>query len=360
MNPFQSESIQLQDPTAEEKNVMRASLFTLLVINIDIDKSARIQQLVQMISKKFPCKILFVSLNSFHPENTLQQNRSIMTTTNGGGTISCELVTIEASTDQINKIPFLIIPELLADLPTFLLTAEPPFELSSAFSMLNRYIQRTIFEAECISQYDTFFSQLKEYAQKIPVIDLNWIRTEPWRSTLSRLFHSVEKQSHLQSIEKIDIRYNKKKHHHGTSPELQAMLIQAWLASRLNWQVESVETKEERIIINYKGQEHRSFALQLLPSESHFLEEGMVESIEISAQDELHYLIAYEMDDKHIQVHSSSKESCAIPYTFFVGSLHRGNALPSELFQPTSSTHYLPTIDFLSQTCWRKMKQSKR
>lgn len=357
MNPFQTESIQLQDPLAEGKNLQRACLFTLLVVATDLDKAGRSQQLVHMIAKKFPCKILFISINSFHPENTLLTNRSVMTTTNGGGPISCDLLTIEASADQINKLPFLIIPELLADLPTFLLCAESPFALPVSFHMLNRYIHRTIFEVNDITNYSTFFRSLAEYVKTNPVVDLNWAKIEPWRSTLFRLFHTEDKLNQLRQLEKIDIRYIRRASHHGASTELQAMLVQAWLASRLGWQVESVEIKENRTAIQYKDSAHHSFILQLLPAESHFLEEGMIESIEMNTSDELHYLISYELDDKHIVVHSSSRDRCAIPYTFFVGSLHRGGTLPLELFQPCSSTHYLPTIEYLAQSCWSRSKK---
>ena len=357
MNPFQTESMQLHDPVSEGKNLLRASLFTLLVVSTDVDKAGHNQQLVQMISRKFPCKILFIAINNFHPENTLHINRSVMTTCNGCGTISCDLLTIEASSDQVHKLPFLIIPELLADLPTFLLCSEPPFALPTAFHMLNRYIHRTIFDVNDISNYSSFFKSLAEYVKTSPVIDLNWTRLEPWRTTLYRLFQHEDKWRNLYQLNKIDIRYIRRTPKHGTSAERQAMLLQAWLACRLGWEVDSCDFKEDRIAISYKNKEHHSFTLQLLPAESHFLEEGMVESIEMETSDELHYLITYELDDKHIVIHSSSKDRCSIPYSFFVGNLSRGGALPLELFQPCQSAHYLPTIEFLAQSCQNKSKR---
>lgn len=354
MNPFQSQLLHIQTPATQEKNVQRACLFTLIVIATDLDKAARCQQLVQIISKKFPCKIIFVALNSFHSEKTLLINRSLMTTTNGGGPISCDLLTLEASFDEVAKIPFLLLPEIVPDLPTFLLTSEAPFDLPVAFNMLKEYINHAIFEINSIENYSSIAQSLLNFCKQTNIIDLHWVRIQPWRMTLSRIFHSEKKSEALQNIARIEIRYIKRSFHHRLHTKTQAMLLQAWLASRLGWQTESVDVQGEKITISYKNKES-SFILELLSTESHFLEEGMVSSIELTTLDEIHYLLAYEADDRHIVVHSSSKDRCAIPYSFFVNTLQKGTTLPTELFQSKTSVHYMQVLQHLSDAQWAKI-----
>jgi glucose-6-phosphate dehydrogenase assembly protein OpcA len=360
MNPFQTESVQIQDSMSEAVHSSSAYLFTLLVIATDIDKGTRCQQLVQLIAKKFPCKIIFAVLDSFHPENTLLMNRSIMTTKNGGGNISCDLLTIQASPDESTNLPFLILPEILADLPTFLLTAEPPFELPPSFQMLEPYIHRTIFEVSDIDNYPIFANSLIDYTKKIHVVDLNWARIEPWRMSLSRIFHSAKKLEQIHALEKIEIRYTKRKKDYSSNTKIQAFLLQSWLATRLKWKLESVEVKNEKILINYRTEKNNPFSLQVLSSESFFLEEGMVESIEITTTDGFHFLMAYENDDRHIVVHSSSNDRCELPLTFFVGSLQRGSTLSSEMFQHSISSQYIPVLEHLRNAEWEKIGKKIR
>ena len=359
MNPFQTESIQLQDLTKEATQPTRACLFTLIVIASDRDKGARCQQLIQLLSKKFPCKIIFTILDALQQENTLLINRSIMTTKNGGEPIACDLMTIQASLDESAQLPFLILPEILADLPTFLLTSESPVDLPSSFQMLEPYINKTIFEVTEVDSYEDLASSLLAYAKNIQIVDLNWTRIEPWRIALARVFHSAAKLEQIHKIEKIELRYAKRKKGYMPNTEIQAVLLQAWLATRLGWHLESLELNDDKMLLTYKTTNDHFFILQLLSSDSSFLEEGTVESIETTTVDGFHFLMAYEKDDRHIVVHASSNDRCEIPLTFSVGTLQRGTSLSCEMFQPALSSHYLPVLEYFKKPLWEKIGKKK-
>lgn len=359
MNPFQTESIKVQDQMKEGLFPPRACLFTLIVIATDLDKGARCQELVQLLSKKFPCKIIFTVVDALQPENTLLMNRSLMTTMQGGEPISCDLLTIQASPDESSTIPFLILPEILADLPSFLLSAESPLSLPSSFRMLEPYIDKALFEISEIETYREHAASLLTFAEKIPLVDLHWTRIEPWRATLARVFHSTHKLEPIHKIEKIELRYTSCKNDYNSSSEIQGILLQAWLATRLGWALEAVEKKEGKFLLTYKTVHDHFFTLQLLSSNSHFLEEGMVESVEITSIDGFHFLMMYENDDRHIVIHSSSPDRCELPLTFFVGNLQRGTALSSEMFLPASSSHYLPLLQYFNNPLWEKIGKKK-
>lgn len=359
MNPFQTESIKVQDQLKESLLPPRACLFTLIVVATDLDKGARCQELVQLLSKKFPCKIIFTVVDTLQPENTLLTNRSIMTTMQGGDPISCDLLTIQASPDEVHTIPFLILPEILADLPSFLLSAESPLSLPNSFRMLEPYIDKALFEISEIETYIAHAGSLLSFAEKIPLVDLHWTRIEPWRVTLARVFHSASKLEPIHKIEKIELRYTSRKNGYGRGSEIQGILLQAWLATRLGWSLEAVEKKDGKLLLTYKTVNDHFFTLQLLSSNPSFLEEGMVESVEITSIDGFHFLMTYENDDRHIVVHSSSPDRCELPLTFFVGNLQRGAALSSEMFQSGISSHYLPLLECFNNRLWEKIGKKK-
>ena len=92
-------------------------LFTLIVVAKDAARVRHCQQLVNLIVTKFPCKVLFIGIDS-GSKGTLRQQRYI---TKSLGAIPCDLDAVTASVDQIDKLSFLIVPKIIADLPAFLL-----------------------------------------------------------------------------------------------------------------------------------------------------------------------------------------------------------------------------------------------
>ena len=104
------------------------------------------------------------------------------------------------------------------------------------------------------------------------------------------------------------------------------------------------------------SKDHRMFSVILAPTDNDIMEEGSVTSIEISGENELHYLLSYEKDDKHIAVHASTHDRCEMPYTLFVGSFQKGRALACEIFQRSLSDHYLPCLESLASPLWQKKR----
>ena len=136
-------------------------------------------------------------------------------------------------------------------------------------------------------------------------------------------------------------------------PDSQAILLQAWLGSRLGWKLDGVEEAADHTTIRYMYQQ-RPVTVVLTQTDSPIAEDGTVVSIEIKGDNDAHFLLSYEKDDTHIVVHSSSQDRCEIPYCLFVGSFQRGRALPSEVFLLPSSEHYLSSLESLSSDHWRK------
>jgi hypothetical protein len=119
----------------------------------------------------------------------------------------------------------------------------------------------------------------------------------------------------------------------------------------LFWQPESVQETADCLSISYSLGQHK-IVVDITASDSNILEEGCVSSMEVRGEKDIHYLLAYEKDDRHIAVHASSQDRCEMPYTVFVGSFHRGKALPTEIFQQAFSLHYPAVLSVLDQPVW--------
>jgi glucose-6-phosphate dehydrogenase assembly protein OpcA len=347
-------NIPTQATELEGTNILKASLFTLIVVAKDAERALYLQRLVNLITKKFPCKVVFIAIDTVAKETFIRQNASTRIVGKGSNAISCDLLTIETSQDQFNRMPFLVIPEIVADLPVFLLVGHNPSEVKTIIDQLAPSVNRIVFDILRLHNVGRFAEEILALPNKQKYVDLNWARTKPWRETLARVFNTKEAISLLSSCNRVEIRHS---HRHlsggdGTTPDTQSILLQAWLSSRLGWQPVSVEENADHMLIRYASGS-REISVILTPTDSNLLDEGNIASIEIRGDNDIHYLLAYERDDRHIAIHASSQDRCEIPFSVFVGSFQRGRALPSEIFLQPPSEHYLPTIELISSRLWQ-------
>lgn len=333
-----------------------AGLFTLIVVAKDIERTQHCQELVHLISRKFPCKIIFISLDSVAKETVVQQ-RLVTTASSGAGEIRCDVVAIKASIDQVCRIPFLVLPEIVADLPAFLLVGHDPLEIQSIFGNLEPHVERIIFDTSKLRDIGAFAHRILSLPNRKKYIDLNWARTKPWRETIARVFNSRERLSHLSYCDRLDVRYSRRSGDLSTRcSDTQAVYLQAWIASCLFWQVEQVQEFPDHMSITYTLGQHK-LLVDISATDSNFLEEGSIASMELHGAHDVHYLLSYERDDRHIAVHASSQDRCEMPYTVFVGSFYRGRALPVEIFQQALSSHYPLVLSALDQPTWHKERE---
>jgi glucose-6-phosphate dehydrogenase assembly protein OpcA len=342
----------LSPPSPEERNTPRASLFTLIVVAKDTERVRHCQRLVNLIATKLPCKVVFIGIDSGAKETFLQERHTTKVAGNGSTPVSCELVTVTVSPDQLHRIPFLVIPEIIADLPAFLLAGDLPSEVSPVLDLLERYVSRVVFDAPKLSNIGLFADHILSLPSRAKYVDLNWARTKPWREALCRVFNTKESSALLSAANRIELRYNHRPVQNQI-PDSQVLLLQAWLGSRLGWELDAVEEAVDHSTIRYTHQQRQTTVI-ITPTDSPVAEDGTVVSVEIKGDNETHFLLGYEKDDTHIVVHASSQDRCEIPYCLFVGSFQRGRALPSEVFLLPPSEHYLTTLEGLASQHWRK------
>src|SRR5262245_16587537 len=89
----------------EGQNLMRASLFNLIVLSSSPDKAVLCQELIHIITEKFPCTIIFVSQDPFAQADFLHLTPSVHAVGTGENRVLCDRITIEASPSHFQKIP---------------------------------------------------------------------------------------------------------------------------------------------------------------------------------------------------------------------------------------------------------------
>src|SRR5690348_8539575 len=117
---IEPELIRIWEGLAKEK--MRACLFNLIVFNRLSDRTDYIRDIVQKVSEKYPCRVLFITQDPQSPHSYLKTAVSVV----GNGTIACDYIDIGFAGPEMQRVPFVLLPHIIPDLPVSLLWTEDP------------------------------------------------------------------------------------------------------------------------------------------------------------------------------------------------------------------------------------------
>ncbi|NGX46544.1 MAG: hypothetical protein K940chlam2_01736, partial [Chlamydiae bacterium] len=122
--------------------------------------------------------------------------------------------------------------------------------------------------------------------------------------------------------------------------QIQALYLQGWLASRLNWQLREVARKEMEYSFTYNG-EQGPIKIVLYP-ESHLnIKAGSVISLDLTTRDQNHFSFGRNLDRPHqISMRFSTLDKCAIPLTYLFEKAESGQSLVKEISHKGTSLHY--------------------
>jgi hypothetical protein len=350
----QSSKMQAQ-AKPEGQNLIRASLFNLIVLSLDPERTVHCENLIRIITQKFPCKIIFLRADPHTQSDFLRTTENLLTVGSGNNTVLCDQMTIEASANQFVKIPFLILPNIQPDLPIYILIGQDPSQDAVILPQLKNYACRVLFDTESIDNFKLYSQRILNLLENTSaeLVDLNWARTKAWRESLARAFNNKETLSQLKVSKTIQISYAASPNPTKMRCETQAVYLQAWLAARLGWNLLSIEREEGYLRLSYKY-DHMSLSVSLVPKITEILEPGALFAFEAMTQGDYHFLISHENDNKTIKVHASNPERCEMPYTIFLNNFQNGPALVNEIFYQPPSQHYLGMLRMLDHPEWTK------
>ena len=134
-----------------------------------------------------------------------------------GREVCSEVITLRLGGDSVNAAASLVLPLVRPDLPVFLRwRGRPPFGdavLESLVGVVDRFIVDSCEWPDLPGAY----GELAACFERVAVSDIAWARTERWRIALAARWPEIA------AVEELPV----------TGPRADAMLLSAWLASRL-------------------------------------------------------------------------------------------------------------------------------
>ncbi len=301
---------------------MRASLFNLIVVAPDNERREYVKTITTNVIKRFPCRVIFITV-----VDLLKEIKAHVSATSEGEGIACDIIEIASPSSLLHKIPFLILPHFLPDLPIYLLWAENPTAFPSLLNDLQKWAARIIYDSEVADNLSTFCKALTLQSKTREAADLNWARTENWRELIAATFYSPARLASLKSAVSVEIHYNNYETPFFCHTKIQALYLQAWLTTCLNW----------------------SPKISLLPHVNKDLAPGTVISMDIKCQDQYHYAFSRDPSHPHqVRTLICDEDKCDIPSTFIFSKAQSGLSLVNLIYHPDPSTHFPSVLSYLS------------
>ena len=258
-------------------------------------------------------------------------------------------INIDVSYKQLHRVPFIVLPHFVSDLPIYLLWGQDPTTEHMIFPHVRRYASRLIFDSDCTQNLQRFSKMILEelHHKNLEIRDINWASTGSWRDVLGRTFDTPEKIHQLHFSKNIQIIFNNHKTEVITHPEIQAIYVQGWIAAQMGWQFKSIENRPEsrRIIYNTGSNDA---VVTLLPQIHHNIPPGTILSFEAASYDD-HFIVSRKEDQPKVVIHISSLEQCEMPFTLSLPDLRKGPAFLQELFYRKTSVHYQNMLKLIGQ-----------
>jgi glucose-6-phosphate dehydrogenase assembly protein OpcA len=328
---------------------MRASLFNLIFYTEESSRANYIQKIAQKVVEKFPSRVIFIFSHKGNQE-LLETKVSVLSSTKGENEVACDLIKIDAFGKERTRIPFLILPHILPDLPVYLIWAEDPAQEDPIFLELKKFVTRLIFDSESSHSLPEFAKALLRHHElgKMDIADLNWARMESWRDVLSTTFYGQEKLQDLKQVKEMKISYNASPTPFFSHTNIQAIYLQGWLASQLKWKMQDVCKEGNGLKFSYQS-ETGPISVVLKPEEQPKIAPGMVLSVEVDTTKNAHYHFFCHLDQPHkITLTFSTNELCELPAHFLFPKGEKGQSLVKEICHSGTSLHYLHLLNQLA------------
>ncbi len=335
----------------ETTNTTRACLFNLIFYTKKTYRAAYIQRLAQAVIEKFPARVIFITVDTAVQEDTLKTQVCILTSSKGDYDVACDFIQIDASGGSQAKVPFVVLPHILPDLPVYLVIAEDPSHDDPLANELKKFAHRLIFDSEAtgsLSDFATSALQEASDSQK-DIADLNWARIESWREMLSAAFYSPDRIQELNKINSVQLTYNSHSSTYFCHTKIQALYLQAWLACQLKWTLSQVRLNKGILCVDYMKKKS-PLEISLIPMSNSHLPPGLILAMELATSEGTHFSFLRDFDSIHqITLNISTPRQCELPCKYIFSKAESGHSLVKEICHRGTSQHFINTLKLVKQ-----------
>jgi glucose-6-phosphate dehydrogenase assembly protein OpcA len=302
----------------ESKTVLRSRVANLLVFLSNEDALSEVTKWIESLTAAHPGRVLLVLGARDADDSDIEVSvRSLCQTDKrtGARRLCGELITLKAHGKFVVELPSAALPLLVSDLLTFVYWRNALNPSDEVFRKLLVAADRLVIDS---SEFRDPVSELaktndlfqQESLRNVGVSDLNWERLTLWRALLADFYDVPEYQSALDQINSVRVEYAGNESQTPLPP--QALLIVAWLATRLGW---TLATKNGAHSFTFTAAD-RTISVELTQAAAGARNPGRPVTVELSAG-VASFVVARSEDDTHIlaeaRIRSEVKRGRVLP-----------------------------------------------
>lgn len=230
------------DDPGTEHPVMRASVLTLIAFVENEEEGRESVDLISHIIAQNPCRaILLLAEPRERPDGMAAWiSAQCHLPPWGARQVCCEQIYVRARGEAVNGLDNVVLPLIVPELPVYLWWRVGRFEPPSFLDQVLRRTNRVLVDSGRFEEPETDLATLGRLVERshapggIAFSDLNWARLTPCRELVAQNFDSDEAGSCLRDLSDISFEWETGPGERG-GPIAHALLLTAWLASRLDW-----------------------------------------------------------------------------------------------------------------------------
>ncbi|NGX54173.1 MAG: hypothetical protein K1000chlam4_00898 [Chlamydiae bacterium] len=338
------------------QNKTRACLFNLVIYTQKAHRDQFYKELIKSVISKFPSRVIWITSDDTAEEDYLRTSVASETIGEGSQQIFCEIIHIEVAGKLSERVPYIILPQIVPDLPVYLLWTQDPATENTILPSLEPFADRIIFDSEASVDLQEFSHSVLSLINRFhcEVGDLNWTALSGWRKTVSSVFDTPEMLGYLSQSRLIQITYNKVGSNHFQHCEFEAAYIQGWLAAQLGWKFKKIEKSEgnHRLTYSTPAQE---ITILLIPQELPSLPPGALLALEIeSTANKAHFVFQRKPESRQIFVQYSDQNRCDLPFYTSLPGMAEGQEIIEEIFYHHPCAHYRNALELLATIPWKE------
>jgi glucose-6-phosphate dehydrogenase assembly protein OpcA len=232
-----------EDPETKHP-VMRASVLTLLAFVESEEAGRETFDLVSHVIAQNPCRAILMVAEPKERSAGLSAwiSAQCHLPPSGARQVCCEQIYLRARGEAVKGLDNVVIPLIVPELPVYLWWRAgrfaPPGFLDQVLRVTNRVLVDSGRFEEPEVDLATLARQVERFRKNVSGMafsDLNWARLTPCRELIAQNFDSEEARSCLQDLAEVSLEWEQEAEAEG-GRIAQALLLTAWLASRLGWQ----------------------------------------------------------------------------------------------------------------------------
>jgi hypothetical protein len=332
------------------KGKTRASLFNLVIYTEKNSRVDYLYKIAQKLIERFPSRVLFVTIDTSLPSKTLKTSVSAIASESPLNSVACDLINIVLSEDNKERAPFMILPHLLTDLPTYLLWGDDPTKKDPVSSPIEKLATRVIFDSETTEDLCDFAraALFHKTTYGSDIADLNWARTEGWRQLFAETFKSTDQLDSLHKATLIELVYNKRSTPFFCHTKIQALYLQSWIANQMSWTFSSVKHTDTCQEIFY-NKSQGSICIRLNQCDDRELPPGAIVKILLKTEKQEEFKFERSKTSPHIiDIKYSTPTLCRLDAQFILDKYESGVTLVKEIFHKGTSSHYFSLLNALA------------